>query len=75
MTPTLQIHLLGGFLLVLDDVPVTTIDWTRLQSLQSTHPTQESASASSVRGWITSPFLFQTATSWKHGVPTSINWA
>ncbi len=33
MMPTLQIHLLGGFLLGVDDVPVTAIDWPRLQSL------------------------------------------
>ena len=33
MTSTLHIHLLGDFLLVLDNEPVTTIDWPRLQSM------------------------------------------
>jgi DNA-binding SARP family transcriptional activator len=33
MTPILHIHLLGEFLLISGDTPVTTIDWPRLQSL------------------------------------------
>ncbi len=33
MIPTLHISLLGEFLLVSDDTPVTTIDWPRLHSL------------------------------------------
>ncbi|HEV2663204.1 MAG TPA: hypothetical protein VGU68_21520, partial [Ktedonobacteraceae bacterium] len=33
MKPILHLHLLGGFLLVINDVPVTTIDWPRMQSL------------------------------------------
>ncbi len=33
MNPTLQIHLLGDFLLVSDDTPVTTVNVPRLQSL------------------------------------------
>ncbi len=33
MTPPLHMYLLGDFLLVLGDAPVTTVDWPRLQSL------------------------------------------
>lgn len=33
MTPPLHMHLLGDFLLLLEDAPVTTVDWPRLQSL------------------------------------------
>jgi DNA-binding SARP family transcriptional activator len=33
MIPTLHISLLGEFLLVSDDTPVTTVDWPRLHSL------------------------------------------
>jgi tetratricopeptide (TPR) repeat protein len=33
MKPILHLHLLGGFLLVINDVPITTIDWPRMQSL------------------------------------------
>ena len=33
MTPLLHMYLLGDFLLVLGDAPVTTVDWPRLQSL------------------------------------------
>ena len=33
MTSTLHIHLLGDFLLFLDNEPVTTVDWPRMQSM------------------------------------------
>ncbi len=33
MKPILHLHLLDGFLLVINDVPVTTVDWPRMQSL------------------------------------------
>ena len=33
MNPTLRIHLLGDFLLLADEIPVTSIDLPRLQSL------------------------------------------
>src|SRR6266700_755917 len=33
LTPPLHLYLLGDFLLVLGDAPVTTVDWPRLQSL------------------------------------------
>jgi DNA-binding SARP family transcriptional activator len=33
LTPPLHLYLLGDFLLILGDAPVTTVDWPRLQSL------------------------------------------